>query len=403
MFHGLVIVDARLLNYNLYNMKKMNNKIRQICIILCLLVVSIILDNIFSFGHVTLAIAPAIIAAGIAAAGAIGGGLFGNSATKATNAANMKMAADTNATNIALQQQMNEFNLKQWNATNAYNTPLAQRQRFEDAGINPYMALGSMSSGTAQSSLTSAPAPNLVTPHNEAPMGLANGISQATAQAAQVAATMSQVKKTDAETRGQEITNQYSAAQMMANIDKMVQETHNYKLDSTFKTLQNNLYQDTYKNSVDLSDMNVQQAKANVNKTTADTALVNANISVAKAEASLRIKQGSQVDNEIQLARKRYIQDVKESNSRIGANGASAQASLASANLAYQNSLKVILEKNRINYTPDQLDALKLGDVEMQSQQVQESITRQHVNMKNAKSYEYKLGPLSISKSGNIW
>lgn len=380
MFHGLVIVDARLLNYNLYNMKKMNNKIRQICIILCLLVVSIILDNIFSFGHVTLAIAPAIIAAGIAAAGSVLGGSMSNSAVKSTNEANAKMASDNNWTQRYMQMIQNEFNEKQWNAANAYNTPLAQRKRYEEAGINPYMALGSVSNGNAQSALTSAPAPNLITPHNEPALGLANGVSAGMSQAANVYATLAEAQKTSAETKGQEIVNKYSSAQMMANIDKMITETHNFKLDSTLKGLQNSLYQDTFKNSLDISDLNVQQARANVEYTISNTKL-------AKAELDLNIKKGSQVDVQIELARKQYAQDVKESNSRINSNN-------ASASLSYANRLKVILEKNRINYTPEQLKALMAADVDMSNQNINESISRQHLNKSN--QVDFKAGPFEF-------
>ncbi len=42
-------------------------------------------------------------------------------------------------------------NLESWNLQNAYNTPQAQMQRYQDAGINPHMVASSGSSGNAQS------------------------------------------------------------------------------------------------------------------------------------------------------------------------------------------------------------------------------------------------------------
>lgn len=82
--------------------------------------------------------------------------------------------SDANDNNLAASRETNAMNYKIWNEqkayqtgerleTQQYNTPLAQRQRFQQAGINPYLALGQMDSGqtTAQSSPSS---PSLVTP-----------------------------------------------------------------------------------------------------------------------------------------------------------------------------------------------------------------------------------------------
>ena len=100
----------------------------------------------------------------ITAAGLVAGGLLSNKATSDTNKANTQNAEANNAMAYKIMQDQNQFNLNQWNATNAYNTPAAQRQRYEDAGINPYLALSSMSNGNVQSQLDAAPSPNLITP-----------------------------------------------------------------------------------------------------------------------------------------------------------------------------------------------------------------------------------------------
>lgn len=76
----------------------------------------------------------------------------------------------------------NKFNIQQWNRENAYNTPLAQMQRFAAAGINPWNAISNINGGEA-SSLTSAPysAPNMI-PMQAPPDplgGLINNVSSA--------------------------------------------------------------------------------------------------------------------------------------------------------------------------------------------------------------------------------
>lgn len=49
----------------------------------------------------------------------------------------------------------NDFNVQQWERQNAYNDPSAQMQRYLNAGLNPWNAMGNVGSGEA-ASLTSA-------------------------------------------------------------------------------------------------------------------------------------------------------------------------------------------------------------------------------------------------------
>lgn len=95
---------------------------------------------------------PAVIAAG----GALLGGAI--SSLGSSNAANKSLQAtrETNKANRELAQYQNEWNLAQWNRQNAYNDPSAQRLRYEQAGINPYFALGNITPGNAQGNLESA-------------------------------------------------------------------------------------------------------------------------------------------------------------------------------------------------------------------------------------------------------
>lgn len=97
---------------------------------------------------------PVTGAALISAGGSVLGGLTGllggsNSAKKSLQA-----VRETNKANRELAEYQNEWNLAQWNRQNAYNTPAAQRARYEEAGINPYFALGNIQSGNAQSLLS---------------------------------------------------------------------------------------------------------------------------------------------------------------------------------------------------------------------------------------------------------
>ena len=96
----------------------------------------------------------------VSAAGSFLGGSIQKSGSDAAARASLQATRETNAANLKLAQYQNDWNLAQWNRQNAYNTPLAQRQRYEETGINPYFAMGNISSGSAQGELTSAPLAN---------------------------------------------------------------------------------------------------------------------------------------------------------------------------------------------------------------------------------------------------
>lgn len=87
----------------------------------------------------------------ISAVGSLAGGAFSKAGSDAAARASLQATRETNAANLKLAQFQNDWNLAQWNRQNAYNTPLAQRLRYEEAGINPYFALGNINSGSAQS------------------------------------------------------------------------------------------------------------------------------------------------------------------------------------------------------------------------------------------------------------
>lgn len=101
-------------------------------------------------------------AAGSLLGAGIGGSLSNRAAQTMANA-QLQATRETNQNNLLLAQRQNDWNVEQWNRQNEYNTPLAQRQRYEAAGINPYFAMGNIQSGSADS-LLSADMANQVSP-----------------------------------------------------------------------------------------------------------------------------------------------------------------------------------------------------------------------------------------------
>lgn len=101
--------------------------------------------------------------------GSIAGGLLGLGASSVQNSQNRQNVQETNQMNYKINQMNNQFNERMaiqqrnwqenmWNKENAYNTASAQRQRLEEAGLNPYLMMNGGSSGVAQSAGTGATA-----------------------------------------------------------------------------------------------------------------------------------------------------------------------------------------------------------------------------------------------------
>lgn len=113
-----------------------------------------------------------------------------------------------NENQIHLAKLNHKWNVEMWNANNAYNAPIEQKRRLEQAGINPYSVMAGDGSDTGNSSspAESTTMPNLVTPPSfaSAGMDLLNAI------------------KVAKETEGQQIAND-SAAMNLA-----FQETRTY-------------------------------------------------------------------------------------------------------------------------------------------------------------------------------
>lgn len=94
--------------------------------------------------------------------GSIAGGLLGIGSSAIQNSQNRQNVRETNQMNYKINQMNNQFNERMamqqrdfqenmWNKENAYNTASAQRQRLEEAGLNPYLMMNGGSAGSAQS------------------------------------------------------------------------------------------------------------------------------------------------------------------------------------------------------------------------------------------------------------
>lgn len=97
------------------------------------------------------------------------GGLFGGLGSVISGAIGAKTTADTNKTNLKINQMNNDFNAREaqkardfqldmWNRENEYNTASSQRKRLEEAGYNPYMSDAQAGTASGMSGTSAATA-----------------------------------------------------------------------------------------------------------------------------------------------------------------------------------------------------------------------------------------------------
>lgn len=139
----------------------MKYDIGKLCIVA--FVLGSVMDWLFPIPSFAIKADALVAATAIAAVGALLSGLIGgsssNKAAKRAAEANLQATRETNEANYKMFQEANQFNLDLWNKENAYNTPSAQVQRLQEAGLNPYLMMNGGSTGNASSTSSSSYSP----------------------------------------------------------------------------------------------------------------------------------------------------------------------------------------------------------------------------------------------------
>lgn len=132
-------------------------------------------------------------------------GLFGGVGSVISGAIGAKSTANTNKTNLKINQMNNDFNAREaqkardfqldmWNRENQYNSASSQRKRLEEAGYNPYMSDVQAGSATGMSGTSAASAAGAVSQIPYTPDFQSVGVNLASALK-----MMSEKKQTDIE------------------------------------------------------------------------------------------------------------------------------------------------------------------------------------------------------------
>lgn len=200
---------------------------------------------------------PLIGSALISGASSLLGGIFGSSSQSSANRTNLQIARETNQMQYQMFQEQNAFNERMYNQMQQYNTPAAQMQRYNDAGINPYIAAGNVQSGNAQSALQSAQPLPLHTAQVmpvDAFKDTFSQIGNVISQYAQNDLALSQAQKNRAESNWIDRLNG-------AQFNKLSAETSNLYQQGSLLGLDYKMKNDTLGNYIKLSDLSVLNAE----------------------------------------------------------------------------------------------------------------------------------------------
>lgn len=200
---------------------------------------------------------PLIGSALISGASSLLGGIFGSGAQSSANRTNLQIARETNQMQYQMFQEQNAFNERMYNQMQQYNTPAAQMQRYNDAGINPYIAAGNVQSGNAQSALQSAQPLPLHTAQVmpvDAFKDTFSQIGNVISQYAQNDLALSQAQKNRAESNWIDRLNG-------AQFNKLSAETSNLYQQGSLLGLDYKMKNDTLGNYIKLSDLSVLNAE----------------------------------------------------------------------------------------------------------------------------------------------
>lgn len=277
-----------------------------------------------------------------------------------TNETNLQMNRETNAANQMINQAnidysreawQNEvaYNWEMWNATNAYNDPSAQKQRLENAGLNPYMMMDGGDAGTASSS--SAPSHNQpqqvpmqagrVDPYYVPLSNTAQDVQNVIGAVGQLADV--QLKRQ--QEIGMGIQNQYMAQKAAAEIANIMADSSNKRAQTVGQNIMNYVAQNT-------SQYVIEAAKKQPDFLDAQISNLGSQAAFNDANKELALMRAKQMPYEIWIKAMDVLSQVDLRDK---------QGSLVSAQEAESRSrtaLNHLEEEQRVKFTPQQLNLL---------------------------------------------
>lgn len=246
-----------------------------------------------------------------------------------TNSQNAQNVASANRMNYQIFKEQNEFNLEQWKRNNEYNTPLAQRMRYEQAGINPSIALGNITPGVAQAT-TSASANPMQSAQavNPVPASVDAYIQSKQADA-NIELAKAEVANKQADTASKLINNDKLPEYLQKQVELLVSEA-----------VKN--YSDANRNDA-LTPVQAEQIKANIDE-------IKSRIDMSKLEQKVK---SYELKNLLPAQRDMFIATIREKTAQLGLISSQIGLNQASATEALSRQLMFEAQTKGINISND--------------------------------------------------
>ena len=241
------------------------------------------------------------------------------------------------------------YNWEMWNATNAYNDPSAQKQRLENAGLNPYMMMDGGDAGTASSS--SAPSHNQpqqvpmqagrVDPYYVPLSNTAQDVQNVIGAVGQLADV--QLKRQ--QEIGMGIQNQYMAQKAAAEIANIMADSSNKRARTVGQNIMNHVAQNT-------SQYTIEAAKKQPDFLDAQISNLGSQAAFNDANKELALMRAKQMPYELWLKAQDVLSqvDLRDKQGRLLSQQAITEE--------YNSELRKIESENHIHFTPQQREIL---------------------------------------------
>ena len=270
--------------------------------------------------------------------GGVINGIFSSSNTDYTNRTNARLVKETNEANARINRENNEFNrslaVQMFNMENAYNDPKEQMKRLKAAGVNPYVAAGSVGSVEGRADTIPAQNPIPMQAPQYQPVNT-NAFTQGFHDVASAFASLAQGEKTreDAE------TVRKTRAALLKDLENSAELKGYQARNELWQNCMNQLYGEKRLQKLN-RNLDADWAKLQQDMTESDARTVYQQIQADIAEIDRQTKDAqlkAMLPWMSKIARQEYENKVKEGreiDSRTSANIASAHASFASAQQA---------------------------------------------------------------------
>lgn len=268
-----------------------------------------------------------------------------------------------NAWDLVENQQ--QFQTDTWNnqfdKISEYNSPSAQRERLEAAGLNPYMMMNGGSSGVVQSSpglsgsagaapSGGAPSAQGVTPPTATPYSADySGITAGLGRAIDVLSSLPDRKVKEAQADNLRIEGKYIAGKAMAQILQMKTEAKTKEARLAMDKLVNDIRKDLMTSQMAVNDQNIAESKARMQLSVTENLMrqkqldflpQQQKIELAQAAADIALKRSTGNLNNVQA--RHEVKKIAETVARTNKVTSEFNAQ------EYQNQFDVATYRDRV-------------------------------------------------------